>query len=77
MDAARTGAVGLQTVHDWVLAFNAAGPVGLIDRKAPGQKPKLDAAQRQALAEVIKEGPDPKRHGMVRWRLKNLLPGCR
>jgi transposase len=72
MDAARTGAVGLQTVRDWVLAFNAAGPAGLIDRKAPGQKPKLAAAQRQALAQVIEEGPDPERHGVVRWRLKDL-----
>ncbi|KAB7781835.1 helix-turn-helix domain-containing protein, partial [Methylorubrum populi] len=29
MQAARIGAVGLQTVRDWVLAFNAAGPDGL------------------------------------------------
>ncbi|WP_336493051.1 winged helix-turn-helix domain-containing protein, partial [Methylobacterium nigriterrae] len=47
-------------------------PAGLIDRKAPGQKPKLNAAQRQALAQVIEEGPDPERHGVVRWRLKDL-----
>jgi transposase len=71
-DAARIGAVGLQTVRDWVLAFNASGPAGLIDRKAPGKVPKLDAAQRQALARVIEEGPDPERHGVVRWRLKDL-----
>lgn len=72
MDAARTGAVSLQTVRDWVLAFNAVGPAGLVDGKAPGQRPKLDAAQRQALAQVIEEGPDPDRHGVVRWRLKDL-----
>ncbi len=71
-DAARTGAVSLQTVRDWVLSFNAAGPAGLIDRKAPGQRPKLDAAQRQALARIIEEGPDPDRHGVMRWRLKDL-----
>ena len=40
-DAARIGAVGFQTVRDWVLAFNARGPDGLIDDKAPGQAPKL------------------------------------
>jgi transposase len=72
MDAARIGAVGLQTVRDWGLAFNAQGPAGLIDRKAPGNPPKLDAAQRQALARVIEEGPDPERDGVVRWRLKDL-----
>ena len=71
-DAARIGAVSLQTVRDWALAFNADGPVGLIDRKAPGNPPKLDAAQRQALAQIIERGPDLDRHGVVRWRLKDL-----
>ncbi len=27
-DAARIGGVGLQTIRDWVLAFNADGPTG-------------------------------------------------
>lgn len=71
-EAARIGAVGLQTVRDWVLAVNAQGPAGLIDRKAPGNLPKLDAAQRQVLARVIEAGPDPDRNGVVRWRLKDL-----
>lgn len=71
-DAARIGAVGLQTVRDWVVAFNAQGPAGLIDRTAPGAPPKLDAAQRRALARAIEEGPDLDRHGVVRWRLKDL-----
>ena len=31
-DAATIGGVGAQTVRDWVLAFNAAGPPGLIGR---------------------------------------------
>ncbi len=43
-DAARVGCVGLQTVRDWVLRFNADGPHVLIDGKAPGQAPKLDDA---------------------------------
>ena len=72
IDAARIGAVSLQTVRDWASAFNADGPVGLIDRKAPGNPPKLDAAQRQALAPIIERGPDLDRHGVVRWRLKDL-----
>ena len=36
-EAARIGGVTLQIVRDWVLKFNAHGPAGLIDRKAPGQ----------------------------------------
>jgi len=43
-DAARIGGVGLQTVRDWVF-FNARGPTGLIDGKAPGNPPKLRVPQ--------------------------------
>ena len=35
-DAARIGGVGLQIVRDWVLWFNAEGPDGLVNGKAPG-----------------------------------------
>ena len=34
-EAAQIGGVGLQTVRDWVLRFNAHGPDGLLDGKAP------------------------------------------
>ena len=71
-DAARIGGVGLQIIRDWVLRFNAAGPEGLVNRKAPGQRPKLNAAQRQALAELVESGPIPAVHAVVRWRLKDL-----
>ncbi len=71
-DAARIGGVGLQVIRDWVLRFNADGPRGLIDRMAPGQSPKLNDSQRQALAKVVESGPIPAIHGVVRWRLKDL-----
>lgn len=71
-DAARIGVVGLQTVRDWVLAFNADGPAGLIDGKAPGHPPKLSEGQRLALAAIVESGPDPDRDGVVRWRRKDL-----
>jgi transposase len=71
-EAARVGGVGLQVIRDWVLRFNADGPNGLIDGKAPGQTPKLDAAQRRALARLVEAGPIPAVHGVVRWRLKDL-----
>src|ERR1700691_4829710 len=48
-EAARIGGVGLQTVRDWVLAFNAKGPSGLVDGKAPGNLPLLNDEQRRAL----------------------------
>ncbi len=71
-DAARIGSVGLQTVRDWVLRFNAAGPDGLVDGKAPGQRPRLNETQRTALAQVVESGPIPAVHGVVRWRLIDL-----
>ena len=52
-DAAKVGGVGLQVIRDWVLRFNAQGPEGLIDRKAPGAAPKLTEEHRAALARII------------------------
>ncbi|MBL6931608.1 MAG: IS630 family transposase [Rhodospirillales bacterium] len=71
-DAARIGDVGLQVIRDWVLRFNAKGPDGLIDGKASGQPSKLNDAQRQALAQIVEDGPIPAIHGVVRWRRKDL-----
>jgi transposase len=71
-DAARIGGVTLQIIRDWVLRFNARGPDGLINRKAPGNRPKLNAEQRQALASMVESGPIPAIHGVVRWRRKDL-----
>ncbi len=54
------------------LGFNADGPAGLISGKAPGNRTKLGAAQRRALAEIVASGPIPAVHGLVRWRLIDL-----
>ena len=52
-EAAKIGGVTLQIVRDWVLKFNAHGPDGLIDRKAPGQPPRLNDEHRAALAAIV------------------------
>ena len=70
--AACVGGVGLQTIRDWVLRFNAHGPEGLADHPAPGRPGKLNTAQREALAAMVESGPIPAIHGIVRWRLKDL-----
>ena len=70
--AAELGGVTLQVVRDWVLRFNGGGLAGLLDRKAPGQPPRLTDAHRAALAKVIEDGPIPAIHGVVRWRLCDL-----
>jgi len=56
-EAAKIGGVTLQIVRDWVLKFNALGPDGLIDRKPPGQAPRLNDTHRAALAAIIESGP--------------------
>ena len=76
-DAARFAGVGLQIIRDWVLRFNAEGPEGLKDRKAPGPPYKLSEEQRLALAAVVESGPDPAIHGVVRWRRCDLAAWLR
>lgn len=76
-EAARVGGVGLQTVRDWVLRFNASGAEGLVDSVAPGATPLLDDTQRLALAAIVESGPTPEVHGVVRWRLVDLMAWLR
>ncbi|PDT42081.1 IS630 family transposase [Sinorhizobium fredii] len=72
-DAARLGNVTLQIVRDWVMRFNAHGPGGLMNGKAPGPKSRLNDRQRAALAQALERGPTPYLDGVVRWRLCDLV----
>ncbi len=47
--AATVGGMDRQTLRDWVHRFNAEGPAGLVDRKAPGAARRLTPAQLLAL----------------------------
>ena len=71
--AARLGGVTLQIVRDWVVQFNAEGPDGLTNRKAPGKTPLLGREHRAALARAVEAGPKPYLDGVVRWRLVDLV----
>ena len=62
----------LQIVRDWVMRFNARGPDGLINGKAPGKTSLLNDEQRSALAQAIERGPIPYLDGGVRWRVCDL-----
>src|SRR3954471_11233869 len=72
-EAARIGGVTVQIVRDWVVKFNAHGPEGLVNRKPPGQPSQLTDAHRAALQAIIEQGPIPAIHGVVRWRLVDLI----
>ena len=71
-DAARLSSVTVQIVRDWVARFNARGPDGLINGKAPGKPSLLNDDQRAALAQALERGPTPYVDGVVRWRLCDL-----
>ena len=51
--AAEIGAMDRQTLRDWVHRFNAKGPEGLVNGKAPGPVPKLSAEQKQDLKRIV------------------------
>lgn len=70
--AAESCGMDRQTLRDWVHRYNAEGLTGLGNLKPPGRGSKLTAQQRAALAELVETGPDPARHGVVRWRRIDL-----
>ena len=72
-DAAAAGGMDRQILRDWALRFNGEGPEGLIDRKAPGAKAKLTPEQLAAVLRLVEDGPIPAIHGVVRWRLVDLV----
>ena len=71
-EAARIGGMDRQTLRDWVHRFNEQGPEGLINIKPPGRPSKLSAEQKEELCELVEAGPDPQKHGVVRWRCVDL-----
>ena len=53
--AARATGMDRQTLRDWVHRYNAQGPSGLSDRKAPGRAPLLTPEQEEVVAGAIPE----------------------
>lgn len=70
--AAESCGMDRQTLRDWVHRYNAEGLAGLSNRRAPGPKPRLSAAQKAELAQIVRHGPDPAVDGVVRWRRVDL-----
>lgn len=70
--AAETCGMDRQTLRDWVHRYNAEGVAGLSNRRAPGRSRLLSASQKEDLAEMVRNGPDPEVDGVVRWRRIDL-----
>ena len=62
-----------QTLRDWVIRFNEQGPDGLVSKLSPGAPGKLTDEHKGFLAQLVKEGPIPASHGVVRWRACDLI----
>jgi transposase len=70
--AARLAGMTRQTLRDWVHRYDAEGLEGLRDREREGRPPRLGEGEQAALVALVPAGPDPGRHGVTAWRLKDL-----
>jgi transposase len=71
-DAARSCGMERQTLRDWVHRYNADGLSGLSNRPLPGPTPRLTREQKAEVGRWVRAGPDLARHGVVRWRRRDL-----
>jgi len=71
-DAAKHNGMDRQTLRDWVHRYNAESVDGLHSRDTPGRPPALSKEQTEELRQMVLDGPDPKRHHVVRWRCADL-----
>ena len=71
-EAAERAGMERQTLRDWVHRYNAEGIAGLRSSHGPGKPALLTAAQMAELKAIVLKGPDPEKHGVVRWRCVDL-----
>ena len=71
--AAAFACVDRQTLRDWVERYNECGVDGLATLTSPGRPRLLTPRQAEALREVVTNGPDLNKDGVVRWRCVDLV----
>jgi transposase len=69
-EAARLAGMERQALRDAMVRYNAEGLAGLQDRPRLGPKPRLEAAERKALSELILKRPDVEASGLSAWTLR-------
>jgi transposase len=70
--AARIAGMDRQTLRDWVIRYNRAGPDGLSDHWGSGRPCRLTDGQQASLKAIVLAGPDPEADGVSTWRLLDL-----
>jgi transposase len=71
-EAAERSGMERQTLRDWVHRYNAEGIEGLRSSPVPGKPSSLNDARMAELKATVLKGPDPEKHGVVRWRCIDL-----
>ena len=71
-EAASQAGMDRQTLRDRVHRYNAEGIEGLKSGHGPGKPSSLSGEQMAELKATVLKGPDPERHGVVRWRCVDL-----
>ena len=71
-EAADQAGMDRQTLRDWVHRYNAEGIAGLKSGHGPGKPASLNQEQLAELKAIVLKGPDPEKHGVVRWRCVDL-----
>ena len=71
--AAQAAGMDRQTLRDWVHGYNEQGLPGLSNKPGKvGPKRALSPEQEAEVAAWVRQGPDPAKHGVVRWRRADL-----
>ncbi len=71
-EAAKQAGMDRQTLRDWVHRYNAGGVESLQSIRVGGHPASLTPVQMAELKALTIEGPDPEKHGVVRWRCVDL-----
>ncbi|MCY4541496.1 MAG: helix-turn-helix domain-containing protein [Rhodobacteraceae bacterium] len=71
--AAKASGVTIQTIRDWVINYNERGVEGLRDNPRSGRPSHLEAWQKEEIKKWVEVGPDPKKDGLTRWRLSDIV----
>jgi transposase len=71
-EAAKASGMDRQTLCDWVHRYNAGDVAGLATASRPGRPPALSDEQMAELKDIVIQGPDPEKDGVVRWRCIDL-----
>jgi transposase len=75
-EAAKAGVMDRQTLRDWVVRFNKAGPDGLLDRPKGHARCRLEEGQLAVLKTWVRRGPKPERDGVSAWRIVDAVAFC-